>query len=440
MIKNGLVALSFAGLILLSFFIEREQHPPLLAVFSVLFAIYLYQIKHLYDYKTREIFNLALLLRIVVLIGLPTLSDDFYRFIWDGRILSSGNNPFEFLPLEYLKVSSATNLDAKLFYRLNSAEYFTVYPPLAQFIFLTATSIFPNDVYGSVLVMKLFAFAAEAGLLMVMIRILRRLKLSGRYIAVYALNPLVIIEGVGNLHHEGIMLLFLCLAVYMLMKSQYISSAVLWGLAVATKLLPLLYLPLLFRRLSKRILLKFFGVLVIIVSILFLPLLEGLIDGMTQSISLYFQKFEFNASIYYIVREIGFFVKGYNIIQTAGPFLGLTVFILVMIYSLTTSKDENIFIAMSWIFVIFLSLSTTVHPWYIISLVAFSVFTGYLFPVVWSLLIFFTYAGYFKSGYNESVAIIIIEYALVYALMIYEIFQSGSKPLLYSYITTESEV
>jgi alpha-1,6-mannosyltransferase len=440
MIKYVLVVISIAGFIFLSFFIERHQHIPLLAVFSLLFIIYLYQLNNLSDYRTQEIFNLGLLLRMVVFLALPALSDDFYRFIWDGRLLSSGNNPFEFLPIEFLRQDIAANINAELFYRLNSPEYFTVYPPLVQFIFLTATSLFPNDIYESVLVMKLFSFAAEAGLLLVMMRILRRLNISMRYIAVYALNPLVIIEGVGSLHHEGIMLFFLFLAIYMLMKSKYISSAVLWGMAVATKLLPLIYLPLLLRRMGKKKLLHYFLVLTFIISLLFLPFLEGLISGMGESISLYFQKFEFNASIYYIIREIGFMVKGYNIIQTAGPYLALTVFVFVMIYSLKTSGEEDLFSAMTWVFVIYLSLSTTVHPWYIISLIGFSVFTGYLFPLIWSLLIFFTYAGYHQTGYDEPGAIVIIEYAVVYALMFYEIFRKDSKPLLYRFIKIKTEI
>lgn len=440
LLKYGLVVFSFTGFILILFFFERHQHIPLLAVFSLLFIIYLYQLYTLSDFRTAEIINLGLLLRVLALLSLPNLSDDFYRFIWDGRILSSGNNPFQYLPSEFLRQDIAANVNAELFYQLNSPEYFTVYPPLVQFIFLTATSLFPNDVYGSILVMKIFAFAAEAGLLMVLVRILRKLKVSMRYVAIYALNPLVIIEGVGNLHHEGIMLFFLCLAIYMLMKSKYISSAVLWSMAVATKLLPLIYLPLLLRRMGKKVLLHYFLVMAIVLGLLFLPLVEGLLSGMGESISLYFQKFEFNASIYYIVREMGYIVKGYNIIESAGPYLGLTVFVLVVIFSLNRSREVNLFTGMTWVFVIFLSFSTTVHPWYIISLIAFSVFTGYLFPLAWSLLIFFTYAGYNETGYDEPGAIVIIEYAVVYALMLFEIFKKDSKPLLYRFINVQTKI
>ena len=436
-IKYGLAVLSMAGFILILFFVERYQHFPLLTVYFVLFTIYLFQLFSLSEYRTREIINLGLLLRLVAMISLPALSDDFYRFIWDGRILSSGNNPFQYLPAEFLARDVADNINPALYYRLNSTEYFTVYPPLVQFIFLIATSIFPNDIYGSVLVMKVFAFAAEAGLLLVMIRILRKLKISTRYIAVYALNPLVILEVMGNLHHEGMMLFFLCFAIYLLIKSKYISSAVVWGLAVATKLLPLIYLPLLVKRLKKGILLRYFLMIAIVLAVVFLPLLEGMVNGMGESISLYFQKFEFNASLYYIVREIGFLVKGYNIIQSAGPYLAFSVFILVMIYSLKTDRENNLFVTMTWVFVIYLAFSTTVHPWYIISLIGFSVFTGYLFPVIWSFLIFLTYAGYSTGGYYEVGIIVFIEYAVIYSIMLFEVFRKDKKPLLYQFSNTE---
>lgn len=431
-VSVALVGISLVFYFFISFFVERYDTAELLLSYAVLFTIYIIFLRDLNTITTNQILVIAVLFRMVVFVALPTLSDDFYRFIWDGRVLSAGANPFENLPAEYL--GTVPNLSSDLYYKLNSPDYYTVYPPLVQFIFLISTSLFPNDIYASVLVMKAFSFAAEIGILIMMIKILLRMNLPTRYISIYALNPLIVLEIVGNLHHEGIMLFFLLFAIYFLLKNRFISSAAMWALAVATKLIPLIFLPLLLFRISFKNLLKFGSMLLIISVVLFFPLIEGMQVGLPKSLSLYFTKFEFNASFYYVIRELGYWVKGYNIIQTAGPFMALTVFILIMLYSFFLSHEKNLFNSMTWVYLIFVVFSTTVHPWYSIGLIAFSVFTGYLFPVVWSFLIFMTYAGYTVTGFEENLYIVLLEYSIVAGIMIFELRRKDEKPLLYKFI------
>ena len=98
------------------------------------------------------------------LFSIPNLSDDFYRFIWDGRLLASGNHPFAQLPVYYIDNNiSIQGIDEELFKSLNSPEYFTIYPALSQYVFWLAASLAPHSVYGSVLVIKMVIFAAEIG-------------------------------------------------------------------------------------------------------------------------------------------------------------------------------------------------------------------------------------------------------------------------------------
>lgn len=409
--------------ILLAFFIERHEHYYLIPAYLGVFTGYLLLLRNVNVLRIRHIFFIGILFRLIFLISLPALSDDFYRFIWDGRLLAEGFNPYQYLPSFFVGENALPFLDADLYYRLNSPNYFTIYPPIPQFIFLIAAALFPDSIYGSVLVMKFMTLLAEVGLLYMLFRVLRRLKMPIRYMAIYAFNPLVIIELVGNLHHEGIMLFFLLLSIYLCLKKKFASSAIIWALSVATKLIPLIFLPMLLKRLPVKRLLTFGTVFLITTLILFVPLIDGLLQGMGQSLPLYFQKFEFNASIYYIIREVGYWVKGYNIIQTAGPFLGLTVFVVVMTYALYSEKTIPWFKMMTWILVIFLLLATIVHPWYIISLICFSVFTGYIFPMAWSFLIFLTYIGYTPEGYVEQPWVVLIEYLFVIPLMIYDVFK-----------------
>jgi len=143
---------------------------------------------------------------------------------------------------------------------------------------------------------------------------------------------------------------------------------------------------------------------------------------MRSSISLFFQKFEFNASLYYILREVGYMVKGYNIIQTLGPYLAMGAFLSIVFYSIKEYRSRvNIATAMMFSYCIYILWATTVHPWYITPVVALSVFGTFKFSVVWSFLVFLTYVGYDQNGFNENLWIVAIEYSFALGFLFWEI-------------------
>ncbi|MEM8568776.1 MAG: mannosyltransferase, partial [Bacteroidota bacterium] len=159
--------------------------------------------------------------------------------------------------------------------------------------------------------------------------------------------------------------------------------------------------------------------------LLFWPLYDrALVHGMSSSISLYFQKFEFNASIYYLVRELGFLLKGYNVIATAGPWLSVVTFLLILGLALFSNpqKDRTPSVWL-WILFVYFSMATIVHPWYVTSLIALGVLTKYQFPILWSGLIFLSYLGYNETGYDENMLVVIIEYGLLFTFIAYEVNQ-----------------
>jgi hypothetical protein len=162
-----------------------------------------------------------------------------------------------------------------------------------------------------------------------------------------------------------------------------------------------------------------------------------IILGFRESIGYYFQKFEFNASIYYIVREWGFWMYGYNIIQTVGWKLALLSTLAILGYGLWDYIKYSRFkflnnkpsiaycllpTACLFVISIYFAFSTTVHPWYITTLVAFSAMSTYRFAILWSGLIFLTYAGYTDDGFKENLWLTAIEYVLVIGYLAYELF------------------
>lgn len=273
--------------------------------------------------------------------------------------------------------------------------------------------------------------AAEIGSLWIIKKLLLKFELPKKNILLYALNPLVIIELTGNLHHEALMIFFLLGCVYCMAYNRYTLGAISLGIAISVKLIPLIFLPLFFFRMDWRQAIKFYAVCVLMCVITFLPLLNSeFINGITTGVGYYFHTFEFNASIYYLIRELGFIFYGFNIIAMSGWKLGVASGLLIVIYSFYCSQSKSpktfaqwpVIVPKVFMFILFIYLLflTTLHPWYITTLVAFTIFTRYRFSVLWTFMIFLTYAGYSVSGFEENLWITFAEYLVVVGCIVYE--------------------
>jgi alpha-1,6-mannosyltransferase len=73
-----------------------------------------------------------------------------------------------------------------------------------------------------------------------------------------------------------------------------------------------------------------------------------------------------------------------------------------------------------WVLCIYFLFVTILHPWYITTLLALSIFTSYRFPLVWTGLIFLTYVGYTATGFTENLWLTAFEYIGVIGYFIFE--------------------
>ncbi|UZR94469.1 hypothetical protein [Chondrinema litorale] len=224
------------------------------------------------------------------------------------------------------------------------------------------------------------------------------------------------------------------------MRKQIVLAAIFFSFSVASKLLPLMFLPLLFFVLEWKKAIKFYLITGLMILLLFVPFLnQEMITNLGSSVNLYFQKFEFNASIYYVIRWIGYQVKGYNIIQTAGVRLSYFVVAFIFIMSLSKPFDyKSLFIKMLFAISIYFFTATIIHPWYVCSLVAISIFTEFKFSYLWSALAIVSYATYNNAEYKENLLLTTLEYTLVYGYLIYELqkynyFQQFGRYIEYQY-------
>ena len=158
-------------------------------------------------------------------------------------------------------------------------------------------------------------------------------------------------------------------------------------------------------------------------GILWIPFLnEEMIKNYIQTIQLWFTTFEFNGGIYNIVRAVGYEVKGYNIIRQLGKITPYITIILVFVFSLFNSNRNHhrLFKSMLLLLSFYFFIATTVHPWYIINLILLGILTGYLFPILWSMTVFWSYSAYEFNIVEESIGYQLIAYILVYGCLAFE--------------------
>lgn len=454
------------GVLYLGYGVDRMDFTSLFGSFLVSFAGYLILVYRPQLGSLKLLIGVGIALRLALVFAFPLLSDDIYRFIWDGHLVVSGQNPFAQLPAFYLEQGNEiAGLTPELFEHLNSPEYYTIYPPIAQSVFTLAAWLSPNSWYGAAVVMKLFLFLCELGSLWLLWQLFRarpqvqakdkakapqapndlspnplqpatleRRRITKRpkdqktnstnSLLLYWLNPLIIVEIMGNLHFEGAMVFFLLLAYYLLQRSKWIASAAAMAASVASKLLPLILLPFLIRRLWGRPFWVFsvaFGVCCLLFFAPFL-LAEDFIAGFRSSLELYQRKFEFNASLYYLARAYGYYEIGWNQIARFGPLLAKISAGGILLMALLDRRKDWASLAEGWLFafLLYLLCATTVHPWYLSVPIVLSCFTRWRFPLVWSFLIMLTYTNYLTVPYEENLWLVAAEYLLVVCFAVWE--------------------
>lgn len=249
--------------------------------------------------------------------------------------------------------------------------------------------------------------------------------LSDKNVLLYALNPLVIVELTGNIHFEALMIFFILLSIYQLFYQRVFLAGIALGLAIGVKLLPLLFMPFIWRKLGTKQFIFFAVATLLTVLGVSLPLVTlELLSNIFQSINLYFQRFEFNASIYYLLRWVGIRLTGYNQIAIIGPLLSVATLVFVIVLALTKKmgslKRTMGFMAAGLSFYLF--MATTVHPWYITTLIALTIASHFRFALAWSGLVILSYATYRTEAYTENLTLVTIENSIVFLWLLVELY------------------
>lgn len=418
----------------------RTDYVKLISLYTALFFLF-YKLVQITKGNFKLLVGLAILFRLIFLLAIPNLSQDFYRFIWDGRMILEGFNPYLHTPESFILNGQFPIAQAQELYNgmgeLNGS-HLSNYTPFNQMFFVVAGLFAGKSIMGSIIIMRVFIIAADIGTLYFGKKLLEKLNIPIHNIFWYLLNPFIIIELTGNLHFEGIMVFFLIWGLYLFHIGYWKVAAIIFACSVSIKLIPLIFLPLFFQSFIKKEsenkwpsifkslgkLLTFYGIVLLILALSFIPFFNSeSITNYANTVALWFQRFEFNASFYYIAREIGYAFRGFNEIAIIGKVIPVVVisFVLILTFFRKNRTTFELITAMLLVLSFYYFMSTTVHPWYLATLLILSVFTKYKFPLVWSFIIIISYLAYANPDHTENLWIIALEYLIVYGVFIWEL-------------------
>ena len=183
----------------------------------------------------------AAVFRLAIIFSPPYLSDDIYRYIWDGRVQAAGINPYRYIPSD---PSLAQLRDEQIYPKINRREYArTIYPPVAEAIYFLTTRV-----SESVTWMKATMVGFEAVAIWAIIQLLASFGLPRQRILIYAWHPLVIWEFAGSGHLDAVTIAFIALALLARRKNAEVATGIALACATLVKFFPLALLPALYKR------------------------------------------------------------------------------------------------------------------------------------------------------------------------------------------------
>ena len=420
-----------------AYHLVRTDFVRLIMLYGALF-FFCFKLIQFEKWNYKFLLGAGILFRLVFLMAIPNMSQDFYRFIWDGEMILQGVNPYIFTPDAIIQEGIIVPENGELLHQgmgKLSARNYSNYPPLNQLIFALSAYLGSKSVLGSVIAMRALIILADIGLFYFGRKLLKNLNKSPHMIFWYFLNPLIIIELSGNLHFEGVMLFLFVVSMYLLSKEKTLFAAILFALSIHIKLIPLLFLPLFIGFFGWRKSIPFYLLTAVTSILILLPFYTtDFTDHYLKTVRLWFSNFEFNAGLYNGLKHIAlqYDAKPWKLIKIYGQITPYFIIGVTVLFSFFTKKEKllSLLISMLWVLSIYYLLSSTVHPWYIIFLVFLCLFSDYRFPLIWSAVIILSYSAYKADGFDENLWLLFIEYFVVFGFMIYEIVRLEGQKLI----------
>ena len=296
--------------------------------------------------------------------------DDIHRYVWDGRLQRLGYNPYLVIPSD----PAAQGLHTPETRDLNNPDLPSPYPAGAQLFFRAVTAI-----QESTFALKVAFVVCEFAIVFVLLDVLRFTGQGAHLVLVFAWNPLLAIEVAGSGHIDIVGVLLLVVSAAALMRRWRATAAVALGLAIAVKFLPVVLLPLYW----KRIRMRDAALAPVVVVLLYLPFLNhGRIP--IGSLGTYVQTFRFNGPLFAALDR----VAPPQLLVGLAVLVGLATAAWLRIRSAAPKLSPDVF---AWPMAASLLCAPAVFPWYLLWLLPFLTSASTLLIVIWTVSIFPTY-------------------------------------------------
>jgi hypothetical protein len=341
----------------------------------------------------REFFATPRFSRRVVVIGLvlaavwhieflrlpSSTDDDIHRYVWDGHLQRLGYNPYIVVPSD----PAAKALHTPETSNLNNPDLPSPYPAGAQLFFRAVTAI-----HESTFALKVAFVICEFAIVFVLLDLLRGSRQGAHLVLAYAWNPLLAIEVAGSGHIDIVGALMLVVSAAALVRRWRATAAVALGLAIAVKLLPVVLLPLYW----KRVRIRDAALAAAVVGFLYAPFLShGRIP--IGSLGTYVQSFRFNGPVFAALDRV------------APPQLLAGLAVLVGLATATWLRREAPEWSpgqCAWPMAVSLLCAPVVFPWYLLGLLPFLTSASTLLIIIWTVSIISTYVQWHSSALGGS--------------------------------------
>ena len=337
-----------------------------------------------YLLATREFFSSPIFPRRLVFLGLvlaalwhlpflltpPGSDDDIHRYLWDGRLQRLGYNPYVVVPSD----PALAGLHTPETRTLNNPYLPSPYPAGAELFFRAVTAI-----HESVFALKVAFVICDFAIIFVLLDILRRTGQGAHWVLAYAWNPLLAVEVAGSGHIDIVGVLLLLVSAAALRRRWRAVAALAFGLAVAVKLLPIVLLPLYW----KRIRMRDAALAAVVVGLLYVPFLShGRIP--IGSLGTYVHSFRFNDPVFAALER----VAAPQLVAGLAVLVGfLTAVCLRKLRKSAALSPE----AFAWPMAASLLCAPVVYPWYLLWMLPFVRSASTLPIIIWTVSIIPTY-------------------------------------------------
>jgi hypothetical protein len=460
---QGLWRLAVLGLVMELCFVGmaylgdlRQQTLPFLGLYAATFVCYgLAVLGSLRQPERRRalfwIWGLALAFRVTLLFTTPALSDDVWRYVWDGRLANAGVSPYG-LPVDSPLLDAYDSPQRTL---VNNNWMASPYLPVAQVLFAAVYRLAPDNALAFQLVAVLFELLTGV----LVMDLLRRLEMPRTRVLIYLWNPLVVVEFAHGAHVVDALMIFLMMAALWALialssataytRSRLLSAVTLAG-ATLTKALPALLLPVVGPRWGWRYLLLYVGLVLAVATAFAMGPGWGLMGpldgtGLFGAIRIYAAYWNYNGGLYHWLEVLlsGYPTPGAVPVEVVGPgpiraakltSLGVLGLVLVAVWHRSRRcEDDLAFLRLAAApLTAYLLLATTVHPWYLSLIVPFFPFltprhleerkiSRYLLPGIYATaVVALSYLTYLDPAFpREYDAVRLVEYVPLYLMLIW---------------------